>query len=101
MITLKKIGNIEIRLTAEPDWDPDLSWDEDGSTRDALESGLFIAFDAKVSVLRKGVEIGADYLGGCIYESLDDFAQGADPKNAWYCRDMMHEAIQQARKWAA
>jgi hypothetical protein len=101
MITLKKIGNIELRLTAEPEWDLDLSWDEDGSTRDALGRGLYVSFVAKVSVLRKGIEIGADYLGGCIYESLDDFAQGANPKNADYCRDMMHEAVQHAREWAA
>jgi hypothetical protein len=101
MITLKKIGNIEIRLEAEPEYDLDLSWDDDGSIARGIEHGLYFAFCAKVSVLRKGKEISADYLGQCIYASLDDFAAGANPKSPDYCRDMMREALKSARDWAA
>lgn len=109
MITLKKIGNIEIRLEVEPCCALDLSWDDDGSVRAGIEDGSYVAFDAKVSVLRKGIEIGADYLGECIYESLEAFRasdfvingkQAPFPGAYSYCRDMMHEALGRARDWA-
>jgi hypothetical protein len=98
-ITLKKVGNIELRLTAEVEYDLDLSWDKDGKVREGIENGDYDVFCAKVSTLRKGVEIGADYLGECIYRSLQEFADGAGPKGD-YCRDMMHSALRAAREWA-
>jgi hypothetical protein len=53
----------------------DLSWDDDGSTRKGLESGNLIAFCARARVFLKltGQEIASDYLGGCVYESLNAF----------------------------
>jgi hypothetical protein len=77
-----------------PDYDLDLSWDDDGSTAAGLESGKYVAFVARVRVLIDGVEAGCDYLGGCIYESARQFI---DPRD--YFGDMVREAIRQARKF--
>ncbi len=109
-----KTANFRVALECTPDYDLDLSWDEDGSTREALESGELIAFQAKVAVydMTTGDEIGADYLGGCIYASVEDFidhrkcgkqnreyaAQGETGRCGSYFRDMVTEAIEQARK---
>ena len=105
-LTLRKIGNVEILLEALEPFGFDWSWDEDGTARAAVEAGTLTAFDAKVSVQRKGVEIGAAYLGGCVYESLEDFRTSdfivngkspAFPGAQSYVRDMMHEALSAAR----
>lgn len=53
--------------------DLDLSFDEDGSTLKGLQSGELMAFVARVRVFFNGNEVGSDYLGGCIYKSLEDF----------------------------
>jgi hypothetical protein len=55
--------------------DLDLSWDENGSTRDGLENGSLVAFCARVRVILKDTDqvVGHDYLGNCIYKSLSDF----------------------------
>lgn len=59
--------------TISPSESCDLSWDETGETRFNLESGLWSAFDSKMSVELDGVEIAADYLGESIYEDPADF----------------------------
>jgi len=38
------------------------------------ENGNLIAFCARARVFLRGKEIASDYLGGCIYKSLEDFA---------------------------
>jgi hypothetical protein len=79
-----------------PEDDLDLSWDDDGSTREGLESGLYVAFVARVRCLIDGAEAGADYLGSCIYESAESFITDSS-----YFRDMVREAVAEARKHAA
>jgi hypothetical protein len=69
--------NFRVVVDAIEDFDVDLSWDEDGSTRAGLESGNLIAFCARARVFLKSSpwqELAADYLGGCIYKSLAEFA---------------------------
>ena len=44
-----------------------------GSTRRGLEDGSLIAFTARARVFFRGLEVASDYLGGCVYKSLDDF----------------------------
>jgi hypothetical protein len=92
--------------------DLDLSWDEDGSVAEGIDSGKYIVFCARVRVLYRGKEIGVDYLGGCIYESFDDFMdhrecgkqnreyerQGKDGRCGSYFHDMISAAIAEARK---
>lgn len=96
-ITLKRLGSISIVLSAEPEYDSDLSWDESGEVREGLISGKYEMFVAKVAVVKNGHAIGEDYLGQCIYGSLEEFAEGAKPGSEDYCRDMMHDALREAR----
>lgn len=106
--------NYIVRATAEEEYDLDLSFDEDGSVRDGIESGRFIVFCAHVEVIHRptGATLGEDYLGNCIYESFDDFMdhracgrqnrkwakQGKSGQCGSYFSDMIHEAIAEARK---
>jgi len=69
-----KTKNFHVVVDAVEECDLDLSWDEDGQTREGLENGTLIAFCARARVFLRGKEIASDYLGGCIYKSLEDFA---------------------------
>lgn len=68
--------NFRVIVDAIEEGDLDLSWDDDGSTREGLQSGELVAFVARARVIHRptGAELASDYLGGCIYKSLDDFA---------------------------
>jgi hypothetical protein len=82
-------ANYTVRISAEEEYDLDLSFDNTGRVQKQLERGDLIAFVAHVEVIHKptGMVIGEDYLGGCIYKSFDDF--------------MDHRACgKQNRKWA-
>lgn len=68
-----KTARFHVIADAIEDYDVDLSFDETGKTRRALEHGDLICFAARVRVFLDGMEVGADYLGGCIYKSLDAF----------------------------
>lgn len=53
-------------------------------------------FIACVRVVNKdtGIELGADYLGGCSYNSFEEFVA---PQKSGYFPDMVHAAIRDAR----
>lgn len=77
-------ARFSVRFYAEEERDLDLSWDEDGTTREGLESGEFVAFVACVEVKLDGRTIAEDYLGQCIYRSAQEFCEGhrdRDPMN--------------------
>jgi hypothetical protein len=115
-----KTKNFKVVCDALEEYNLDLSFDEDGSTREALESGELMAFVARVRVFFQGHEVGSDYLGGCIYKSLESFMDHREcgVQNAKYARlekrqklapgslgrcgsyfhDMIREAIREARK---
>lgn len=108
-----KTKNFTVICDATPDDDLDLSWDEDGTTREGLESGKFIAFVARVRVIHNELgELACDTLGSCIYESFDAFmdhrqcgaenkrlaASGVDGRCGSYFHDMIREACGAARK---
>ena len=107
-----KTKNFTVEVTAEEEYDVDLSWDDDGSTREGLENGTLIAFCAKAAVYYRGREIATDYLGNCIYKSLDDFmdhkecgkqnkeraAKGEPGRCGSYFRDMITAVCRDARK---
>lgn len=69
--------NFRVVVDAVEDYevDLDLSFDETGEVRRKLENGTFVSFTARARVFHKatGEELGSDYLGGCIYESLNAF----------------------------
>ena len=106
-----KTRNFKVVVDALEEYDLDLSWDEDGETARKLASGEYVAFVARVRVFLKGSEIGTDYLGGCIYESLGDFqdhracgrqnaeyaARGEAGRCGSYFHDMIRTAIADAR----
>jgi hypothetical protein len=68
-----KTKNFHVVVDAVEEFDLDWSFDEDGQTRRDLENGSLIAFCARARVFLRGKEIASDYLGGCIYKSLEDF----------------------------
>ena len=67
--------NFRVSVDAEYDCDTDLSFDDTGEVRRKLESGDFISFQVSCTVTHKptDTELGANYLGGCIYESIEAF----------------------------
>ena len=69
-----KTQNFHVKVDAIEETDLDLSWDDDGYTKRGLEDGSLIAFVARARVYFRGLEVSSDYLGGCIYKSLEDFA---------------------------
>jgi hypothetical protein len=90
-----KTQRFEVGLEFGPEYDLDLSWDDDGDIRAGLESGALLAFVARVYVKLDGATVGEDYLGGCIYASERDFMQ------CGYFRDMVRCAIADARRHLA
>jgi hypothetical protein len=68
-----KTQNFHVVVDAIEDYDLDLSWDEDGSTRRGLENGELVAFTARARMFFRGLEFASDYLGGCIYKSIEAF----------------------------
>ena len=104
--------NFSVIVDAVEDPDIDLSFDETGEVMEKLESGEFIGFAVRARVLFDGTEIAADYLGGCIYESIDAFmdhrecgkqnreyaAQGKSGRCGSYFHDMIRTACSDARR---
>lgn len=90
-----KTKRFEVRFEELEEYDPDFSWDEDGSALAGVQSGEFDLFCAKVSVRLDGREIAADYLGDCIYKP-DEFHTRY--KHGGYFSDMVRTAIAEARE---
>lgn len=109
--------NFRVIVDALPDDNMDLSWDDDGSTREGIESGKYVAFCARARVIHRatGAELASDYLGGCVYESLEAFAdhiacgrynrelaaKGDTARCGSYFTDMVHTVIREAREQLA
>lgn len=106
-------ANFRVTLECAPDDDYENDVEDDGETAANLESGLWTAYQFKVAVYdAHGHEIGADYLGGSIYENPSDFmdhracgranrehaAAGRAGRCGSYFRDMITAAIAEARK---
>jgi len=90
-------------MTALPEDDLDLSWDGDGSMREELNNGNLIAFCAHAQVIFDGEEIADDYLGQCIYKSIEEFRDHIGikinhPQCGSYFADMIREVCKDARK---
>ena len=58
-----------------------------------LEAGELVQFTAKLTASKNGIELAADYLGGCIYEDEKDFIDNND-----YYGDMVQTVISEARQ---
>jgi hypothetical protein len=110
-----KTRNFRVVVDAIPEEYLDLSFDDTGEVARKLDNGTFIAFVARARVFLRGSEVGSDYLGGCIYESLDAFQdhiecgkqnrkwerQGKEGRCGSYFHQMINEACAEARKHVA
>jgi hypothetical protein len=107
--------NFTVIVDAQEENDLDLSFDEDGSVAEGLDSGKFVAFVARARVLFHGEEIAVDYLGGCVYESIEEFMDhrecgranrtfeehGQSGRCGSYFTDMIHTVVTEAREHLA
>ena len=107
-----KTRNFRVIVDAVEDYDVDLSFDDTGEVRAKLESGEYVCFTARARVIHNALgEVGTDYLGGCIYSSLDEFQDhrecaaqtrklresGSNAVCGSYFADMVAESIKGAR----
>jgi hypothetical protein len=93
--------NFRIEWRVRPCHAVDLSFDDDGSVAEGLESGRLEAFDSEMIVYYWGQEVGADYLGQSIYENVSDFRDhiGMNTRgHGSYFSDMVRGAVAEARK---
>jgi hypothetical protein len=106
-----------VEVIALPDDFLDLSFDETGETAQKIEDGELCAFQVEARVSFCGeygapIKLGADYLGGCIYETPDAFRdhfgvrpyerklsaeRGGPVTVCRYFSSMVREAIAKAR----
>lgn len=89
-----KTQRFVIRFEALPEWDLDLSWDETGAVTRDIENCTVSVFCAKVSVLLDGKEVACNYLGQCIYRSIEEFITRYRHD---YFASLVRETIQEAR----
>jgi hypothetical protein len=59
---------------------------------EGIDSGRYEWFIARVEACRHGIKLAEDYLGGCLYESFDDFCKPGD-----YYDDMIERVIDEAK----
>ncbi len=108
-----KTAQFTVIVDALEDYDTDLSWDDTGEVRAGLESGKFTCFTARARVIHKTLgEVAADYLGGCIHETLEGFMdhkecgkanrefkqRGESGRCGSYFHDMIRTACAEARQ---
>jgi len=108
-----KTAHFKVIVEASEENYLDLSWYEDSYVAAGLNSGEFIAFTAHAYVEHDALgELSEDYLGGCIYRSLEDFAdhkecgrqnreyaaKGIDGRCGSYFKDMIKNVCTGARK---
>lgn len=60
---------------------------------DKIDRGLYQWFCAKVTASKNGIELADDYLGGCLYDSCQQFVEHND-----YYADMKDSVIKQAKE---
>jgi len=68
-----KTQNFHVIVDAVEEDSPDLSFDETGETARNIDNGTYILFCARARCFFRGLEVSSDYLGNCIYKSLDKF----------------------------
>jgi hypothetical protein len=59
---------------------------------DKIDRGVYEWFCAKVTASKVGIELADDYLGGCLYESFQEFINDA------YFDDMKTRVISEAKE---
>ena len=96
---IETIDGFDIHFEALPedlqlqDTFDDTVTDIDQLARD-IDSGKYEYFCAKVSANKSGVELGTDYLGACLYDSIEQFYTEYHDD---YFIDMVSSAIDEAK----
>ncbi len=86
-----KTARFTVTLAVAPEYEtPD--WDDCEAEIEAINAGELAWFVARVKIECDGRELGVDYLGGCCYESADQFRRD----NYYY--DMVRGVCRQARR---
>jgi len=89
------VDGFEIVLSVTPeDMPPD--WDETeeqrAETLRKINDGTWAYFVARVEARKEGITLGTTYLGGCCYDSVEQFVKDGDSYG-----DMVAEAIIDAK----
>jgi hypothetical protein len=73
-IRVFKTKNFRVEVTAETEFDVDLSWDDTGEVARELDRGGLVVFCVRAACYGPGgEELAVDYLGQCIYKDFDSF----------------------------
>ena len=97
MQTLETRNGIQLSFEPLPE-DTPLEDTIDGSCHDInsliadVESGELVYFTAHVIACKNGIQLGEDYLGACLYESIDQFIN----ESQGYISDMKTIAYEEA-----
>lgn len=84
--------SVRLYVTPETD-DPEGAFDDNGETAAAIRAGEYEWFIARVTASRNGIVLADDYLGGCCYETYQDFVRPDE-----YYADMRRFVIAEARE---
>lgn len=88
-------AGFEIVLSTMPeDMPPD--WDVTEDELRKIEDGTLAYFIARVEARKEGISLGTAYLGGCCYDSVEQFVNASD-----YYGGMVEEAVEEARTMIA
>ena len=88
-----------IHFEAEPEHEslkglfPDDTPEQIAELSAKIDRGEYVYFCAKVSAHKYGLELGTAYLGGCIYDSYEQFYEAKSD----YFEDLVAEAITEAK----
>jgi len=101
MKTILTVEGFEIKFEALEEYTPIedmLSFEECGcdhsSTIRDVKNGKCEYFAARVTASKNGIELSEDYLGGCIYETHEDFY---NEKNGYFA-DMTSTVVEEAKE---
>ena len=95
-VNTEHAAGFEIRLSVTPELDaPDWDFqsvDEEKEVLRKIDNGTLVWFVARVEAIKNGIVLGTDYLGGCCYDSVQQFIDSND-----YYADMVEAAVNEAR----
>lgn len=91
-IRTETVDGFDIVFSVTPeDEDPRVQFDDEGETAKAIADGRYAWFVARVEARRRGITLGVDYLGGCCYDSPQQFVDSGG-----YYSDMIANAVAEA-----
>lgn len=93
LISTTEQDGFEIRFYTMPEalHPDDCYFDDDGFTARQVAEGNLAWFTACVTASKAGIVLGKDYLGGCCYETAEEFLESLSYE------DMIRNAIDAAR----